>query len=322
MNLKPILTCLFCCLPLWTPASWADPAQGIIAPDVDNIEPPSEESPWYQVNVVIFRQPGHLLQSEQWKPGDEVVTQLPSNLVALEEATANLTPDQAMNTGIADETMQVNIPPAFVTITPNDEEFMKTLNRLNRSSYYDILFQKSWLQPGLDSDSAIAVLIQAGEVYDGLYELEGTTRLHVSRYLHCNSHLWLSKYVQQIEVIKPWWQENTPVNDTADQPLNEFSLPLGQSEDEVGSSGAGGLALSTLEPMDTTLPMSETITRYKSIRTSVMKESRRMRSGELHYLDHPLFGVIVKVVPYFPEPPDLPEETEAVPENPDIALAQ
>ena len=26
--------------------------------------------------------------------------------------------------------------------------------------------------------------------------------------------------------------------------------------------------------------------------------SRRMRSGELHYLDHPVFGVLIKVIPY------------------------
>jgi hypothetical protein len=25
--------------------------------------------------------------------------------------------------------------------------------------------------------------------------------------------------------------------------------------------------------------------------------SRRMRSGELHYLDHPVFGVLIKVIP-------------------------
>ncbi len=29
--------------------------------------------------------------------------------------------------------------------------------------------------------------------------------------------------------------------------------------------------------------------------------SRRMRSGELHYLDHPVFGALIKVVPYEPE---------------------
>jgi hypothetical protein len=32
--------------------------------------------------------------------------------------------------------------------------------------------------------------------------------------------------------------------------------------------------------------------------------SRRMRSGELHYLDHPVFGVLIKVIPYEPEKSD------------------
>lgn len=30
----------------------------------------------------------------------------------------------------------------------------------------------------------------------------------------------------------------------------------------------------------------------------VLRESRRMRSGELHYLDHPLFGMLVRATPY------------------------
>ncbi len=29
-----------------------------------------------------------------------------------------------------------------------------------------------------------------------------------------------------------------------------------------------------------------------------LRESRRMRSGELHYLDHPLFGILVRATPY------------------------
>ena len=29
-----------------------------------------------------------------------------------------------------------------------------------------------------------------------------------------------------------------------------------------------------------------------------MTQSRRIHSGELHYLDHPLFGVLFEVTPY------------------------
>ena len=29
-----------------------------------------------------------------------------------------------------------------------------------------------------------------------------------------------------------------------------------------------------------------------------LKESRRMRSGELHYFDHPVFGMLLRATPY------------------------
>ena len=46
----------------------------------------------------------------------------------------------------------------------------------------------------------------------------------------------------------------------------------------------------------------------KAIRTVVIDESRRMRSNELHYLDHPLFGMVIKITSY--EAPALEIEKE------------
>ena len=297
---------------------------------VPEVLPPSEETPWYQVNIVIFKQPGHLLQSEQWKTGDEVDTRLPSRIISLEDPTQvpdetaePEDPAQATQPAIADNAIvtlteagaageiEAEIPRPFIIQPPTDEEFTKALNRISRSPNYEILYQKSWLQPPLEEKDAMAVLVQAGEVHDGFYELEGTARLHVSRYLHFSGNLWLSKYVQQIEVVKPWWQESTGINNSEADNSNsgDFTIDLGSSMAfENGSDNSNELSLSSLQPMDTSIAMGETITRYKSIRTGVMSESRRMRSGELHYLDHPLFGVMVKVVPYFPEPEEATSE--------------
>ena len=307
-------------LSLFAGSAWSAP----------EVLPPSEETPWYQVNIVIFKQPGHLLQSEQWKTGDEVDTRLPNRLISLQEALpepaesesnvaqpgpATVPPEGGIVTlseSAPAAEVAAEIPQPFVIQTPTDEEFTKALNRITRSPNYDILYQKSWLQPPLEEKDAMAVLVQAGEVHDGFYELEGTARLHVSRYLHFSSNLWLSKYVQQIEVVKPWWQESASINDTeaGNNTDGDFTIELGNSMefDNGGDAGNNDLQLSSLQPMDTSITMGETITRYKSIRTGVMSESRRMRSGELHYLDHPLFGVMVKVVPYFPEPEDATEE--------------
>ncbi|MBL1259542.1 MAG: hypothetical protein COB33_003300 [Thiotrichaceae bacterium] len=39
-----------------------------------------------------------------------------------------------------------------------------------------------------------------------------------------------------------------------------------------------------------------------------MHQKRRLRSGELHYFDHPMFGMLVKIIPYeLPEPEPEPE---------------
>jgi hypothetical protein len=45
--------------------------------------------------------------------------------------------------------------------------------------------------------------------------------------------------------------------------------------------------------------------------TYSLQEKRRMRSGELHYFDHPLFGVIAEVNPYSAPAPVVPAEPAA-----------
>ena len=34
-----------------------------------------------------------------------------------------------------------------------------------------------------------------------------------------------------------------------------------------------------------------------AIRSARIQQSRRMRSNELHYVDHPMLGLVVKVIP-------------------------
>ena len=303
------------------------------------IQAPSEENPWYQVNLVIFRQPEHLLQSEQWETGDEVDTHLPNQIVSLEQpidetaleedselpretpTTADLGTDNSLVT-LSERSSTTDIKPAqslafpaaFAVQEPSDEEFLKALNSLTRSPNYEILYQSTWVQPPLEEQEALSVLVQAGEVHDGFYELEGTTRLHVSRYLHFSGNLWLAKYVQQIEVVKPWWQDSS----TPDASL---------SDSGINSTLNEGFTLELNQPLEfdqaaaTPISMGETITRYQSIRTGVMSESRRMRSGELHYLDHPLFGVMVKVIPYVPDHQE-PENQQPSQEGDKIATVQ
>lgn len=157
-----------------------------------------------------------------------------------------------------------NAPIPFRPFDSTDEEFNTAWERLNRSRSYDIIYRKSWRQPTAAQADALPVLIQGGKRFGEYYELEGTIALHVSRYLHLSSDLRLHKYVEQLVPSNKWWneEENQPSAETY-MPVNETATP-----------------------------------NYVSIRTVQLKESRRMRSGELHYLDHPIIGMMVKVMPY------------------------
>ncbi len=225
-----------------------------------------ENLPWYEISLVIFKNRYTTNNSENWGQPEDLSLQFPNGLVELTDAdTTNIE-----NADLA--------ATAFQSLATQDPEFARALKSISLSSNYIILTSKTWRQPALDSAAAIPVLIQAGKEYDGLYELEGSVILLVSRYLHFKTDLWLADYVQTVEPVIPWWQSET------------FNSE--QQEPAVGGLNYGQS------------PGAETVTKYESIRTVVLQESRRMRSGELHFLDHPLFGVLVKVTSY--KPPEAP----------------
>ena len=49
--------------------------------------------------------------------------------------------------------------------------------------------------------------------------------------------------------------------------------------------------------------------KYNGVSPVRIKEQRQVKLREIHYFDHPLFGVLVQVTPYvIAEPTELPDE--------------
>ena len=313
----------------------------------------TEDTQWYEVNIVIFKQNTPGFQNEQWRDRSQLNLQFPQRTVVLDDDSydninfdevelepyvpddsllvAELTRNNATPSTPVQQSPTLTVPiqvsssdeplltdeekaffdnkqllpkiTAFRSINAEDEEFTQTLRRLRNSKAYKILTTKTWRQPGLTQNASIPVLIQAGEEFDGNYELEGTVNISLSRYLHVQSNLWLSEYVKQIELSNTWWEESTLENaPTFKGLLTDTTYAL-----ETEESGKQNLNNSTAIDSDDTnsttqllssLNINETTAHYEAIRTVVIDESRRMRSNELHYLDHPLFGMVIKVTPY------------------------
>jgi hypothetical protein len=278
-----------------------------------------EDERWFQIELIIFaHNDKDALESEDW-PNNSDLT-LPDELVELsfpapkaieekpdlpatKESTLIFEPvDPSAGDSPTTEpgeaaTKPVPMPVAFEMLPEEELQLNDAAKKLTRSSRFEPLLHIAWRQPTFDKDKAQPVLLYEGmtkpvsEITAGKetsrtdYEedasigpqiprLVGTVRLSVARYLHLAADL-----VYRI-----------PVNEQVAIPLSD--LQLWDDKPYLTLSQHQGPAYQ--------------LKQWKMIRGFRLKESRRMRSKKIHYLDHPFFGVVVLVTPV-----ELPKEPEA-----------
>lgn len=269
----------------------------------------SAESNWYQVEMIVFAHQDETSEAEENWP-DDVVLNYPSRVKMLFDAIAlpnaidsdfnttlevevpNLLELPAQPSG-DDSTLLLDPNSAALATTPMElldqpleqppaplplpfqrlddsaKQLLGALQHLRRIDRYRPLFHEVWQQPLESRRRSPAILITGGDEYGSHFELEGTIKVSVERYLHIDTDLWLHSFLPN------FGQQAT------------FQVP------ELPSRGG-----TDLTNADTYSPFSFIVNEpYSVSRTVTLRQSRRMRSGEIHYLDHPLFGVIVLVTP-------------------------
>ncbi|MEX1666060.1 CsiV family protein [Zhongshania arctica] len=170
-----------------------------------------------------------------------------------------------------------------------DPEFEKAFNSLRLSSRYKPLMQASWQQDLRSRKQAPAILIQGGKQYGSHYQLEGYIRVAVERYLHLDTNLWMTSFGntagnyylprQPLSFNEP--EEEPVFVDESFESSPEYAEFLKQNPSYLSADNQAQTAgQSNAEPIDQIV---------------VMKQQRRMRSDELHFIDHPRFGAIIKI---------------------------
>lgn len=161
-----------------------------------------------------------------------------------------------------------DLPAPFKAVPANALELDRIVGSINRSTRYRLLLHMAWRQPVPASDESWPILIQAGKRYDDLYEVDGTITVTRSRYLHADTNLWFTDFAQKYDQQAP--------------------LPEIVSE----------LDPATLRKYPDLVNAARERGNYLAVGSYPMKISRRMRSGTLHYLDNPFFGVLIQVEPF------------------------
>ena len=266
-------------------------------------------SDWYQIEMIVFAHNDEASETEEAWPEDVALSyparvkmlfdaiQLPSEVnedpaidlsIGFPEFTQTLSletpssenqfefsaqddspllPSESQN--IEEEFVDKPQPLAFQRLESDAKALKDAYQHLRRIDRYRPLFHEVWQQPLQSRRQSPAILVTGGEQYGSHYELEGTVNIAVERYLHIDTDLWLHNFLPN------FGQQST---------YQVPELPTNRQSDFLNEDVYSPFSLIIDEP-------------YRVSRTVTLRQSRRMRSGEIHYFDHPLMGVIVLVTP-------------------------
>ena len=177
------------------------------------------------------------------------------------------------------------LPRPFVLLPENYREMRGKAALMERGGRYTVLFHETWVQPvGPEKRSLPIVLDRSGDTQEWS-RLQGTINLFLSRYLHVQTNLWLNTAG---EYLPGTWQMPAP-------PLGPPSLVIEEQEPVDIATAIGEMPQSSGPNAEESVEVESPIYPYRH--AVLLEQTRRMRSNEIHYIDHPLMGVIIKFTP-------------------------
>jgi len=273
-----------------------------------------DELPWYEVEVIIFTRDLHPARlNEEWPedPGAPDFSRAQPLQAALAE---EIQPEETLNEEESKEpnsALENNLPapgittidaselpvpitqrlPVPYTLIPEDEHRLKTeYKRLQGNNNLQPVVHLAWRQPVRDQQhSKLLYLRTPGAAPNKAAEIETISEL------------------ESINITEPPTLEGT-IRVSVNRYLHvELDLLNRIKQAPLYSSYEQSYG-------DSLAQQSQAYNRYR------MQAHRRMRSGELHYIDHPLMGALIKITPFeLPKPiPIAPVEPETT-ENPETA---
>ena len=156
-----------------------------------------------------------------------------------------------------------------------------------------------------DQANALPIVLDRSGDGGAWPELQGTIKLYVARYLYLETNLWLNTRGEYLP--GSWRMPAPPIGPSSlifEAPEPELELELEQPQRETITADPAIDLESQRVPstLITITKRAETLEPIYPFRHAVrLHQTRRMRSGEVHYIDHPMLGVIVKITP-LPDP--------------------
>lgn len=259
---------------------------------------------WYQVELIVFKRLSHN-QTELAIDPNRLDLSYPAKQAFVIDASS-----------LNNEGKTLSPDTQLLVELNQEQQLLKSQARslqLNRN--HQVLFHKSWNQQLGPRNNTEAVVITGGERYDDHQELEGYVQLSKARYLHINANLWLSRFSPNISgelgnwphlpaVPQQVWQDkqsnfgaDSNYRFDPDQTLEADTFDSLRADSEDATRPEPHMLQQELMNRDLAQREQQIASGYHVNEIQRIQQHRRMRSKEIHYIDHPAFGIIVKLIP-------------------------
>ncbi len=226
--------------------------------------------------------------------------------------TTNNTPENQEAASMEADSEPTQVP-VYEFLPSEYKQLTQQAKAVNRAHELRLLFHQTWQQPLEALDKAPALVIKGGNQFGDHYELEGYLTLHIKRYIHLESHLWLSQFVPNHGQTSDHWPSLPTPPSLEERLLKSIALDNIASTVVANEHTRSALSSEPANPfqaaiaqdsqLETPLTLGEeqregqTPAPYLTQQIMTLKQSRKMRSKELHYIDHPRLGILVLVSP-------------------------
>ncbi len=232
-----------------------------------------ERERWYQVEVIAFSRADQA-QGEFWP--HNIKLEYPAHWVELK----TLSRESAAETADAAPEIDPGHTP-FLLLPTSEHQLNRQASSLNRR--HRVLLHQAWRQPPGTPRNTPWVLLAGGDAYGQHRELEGSIHLGAGQVLELKTRVWLTQFTAN--------EGQTP----GDWPSLPQAPNQVQATEELPPGMEDPLEIMRWQEMRANAPDAETANTFLPTRIVLLEDERRVRLNELHYIDHPLLGVLVQV---------------------------
>lgn len=249
----------------------------------------------YRVELMVFAYPTGGA-SEQWEAMPELAYPEGARFLTDPREMASMASNTSSGGPFPLAEPDVSAAPAsegYVLLPANERELGARAESMRGSGRYRILFHEAWVQPIPVQSAAVPIILDRSGGSAPWPELQGTITLYHAGDNFLETNLWLNT---RGEYLPGTWRMPPP-------PRAPGTAEPRQHDANLEAQGPDGLAGT---------PALEEVGDYPYRHAVLLQQSRRMRDGEVSYIDHPMLGVVAKIST-LEEPANAPAAAAEIP---------